>query len=332
MIIDMSKNIYKRNLFFITVIILIVTVCLIFLRSFHVYTGPTNNLCIAQISDSHFIMNRENLQHIMLKDSCELLDDAIMQINASGPYDFVVLTGDLIDKPEQTQLELFIDHAKNLIYPWYVIAGNHDISTDDSLTKSKYISTFGEHNSEMENKNIYYAFTPKEGYRVVCLDSIIIDNGMIKYRISEEQLTWLQKELNTYKEETIILCTHVPVEEPYLNTKYKMENDFELKHILESHTNPVIVLQGHYHAARIRQHNNILIISCPSLASFPNAFRVINISTIKNKVKVDVFLKETNLKNIQAQARAGIKDEKTFYGEETDRNNSFEMRRKYFLH
>ena len=302
-----------------------------FLRSFHVYTGPTNNLCIAQISDSHFIMNRENLPHIMLKNSCELLDDAIMQINTSGPYDFVVFTGDLIQNPELTSLELFIDYAKKLIYPWYVITGNHDISTDDSLTKSKYISTFAEHNSEMANKNIYYAFTPKDGYRVVCLDSIVIDVGMIKYRISEEQLNWLQKELNTYKQETIILCTHVPVDEPYLNTKYKMENDFELKRILESHINPVIVLQGHYHATKIIQHKNLLIISCPSLAFFPNAFRVININTIKNKVKVDVFLKETNLKDVQARARAGIKDEKTFYGEENDRNNSFEMRRKYFL-
>lgn len=332
MLINMSKNIYKKFLFLITVVILIVTISLIYLMDFHIYTGPINNLRIAQISDSHFIMNRENLPHIMLKNSCELLDDAIMQINTSGPYDFVVLTGDLIHKSELPQLELFIDHANKLIYPWYVIDGNHDISTDDSLTKSKYISTFGEHNSRMVNKNIYYAFTPKEGYRVVCLDSIIVDNGMIRYRISEEQLNWLQKELNTYKEETIILCTHVPIEEPYLNTKYKMENEVELKHVLESHTNPIIVLQGHYHAARIIQHKNLLIISCPSLASFPNAFRVININTIKNKVKVDVFLKETNLKDVQAQSRECVQDEKIFYGEETDRNNSFEMRRKYFLH
>ena len=67
------------------------------------------------------------------------------------------------------------------------------------------------------------------------------------------------------------------------------------------------------------------------MVTFPNAFRVININTIRNKVKVDVFLKETNLKDVQSQARAGLKNEKMFYGEESDRNNSFEMRRKYFL-
>jgi predicted MPP superfamily phosphohydrolase len=304
---------------------------LIYFTDFRIYTGPTNNLRIAQISDSHFTMNKENVPYMMFKNTCELLDDAIMQINTSGPYDFVVFTGDLINKPELTQLNLFIDHANKLIYPWYVIAGNHDISIDDSLTKSKFISTFAEHNSKMVNKNIYYAFTPKEGYRVICLDSFIIDGGMIKFRILEEQLNWLQKELNTYKEETIILCTHVPVEESYSYPQYKMENDFELKRVLESHTNPVIVLQGHYHATKIIQHNNLLIIACPSLVSFPNAFRVININTIKNKVKVDVSLKETNLKDVQSQAKLGFEGVNLFYGEESDRNNSFEMRRKYFL-
>ena len=65
--------------------------------------------------------------------------------------------------------------------------------------------------------------------------------------------------------------------------------------------------------------------------SFPNAFRVININTIKNKVKVDVSLKETNLKDVQSQAKLGFEGVNLFYGEESDRNNSFEMRRKYFL-
>ena len=326
----MSKDIYKKSFFFIIVVIIIVSICLIYLIDF-IYTGPANNLRIAQISDSHFTMNKENVPYMMFKNTCELLDDAIMQVNTSGPYDFVVFGGDLVDKAERTQFELFIDHANKLIYPWYVIDGNHDISTDDSFTKSKYISTFGECNPNMANKNIYYAFTPKEGYRVICLDSIIVDDGITKAGISEEQLSWLQKELNTYKEETVILCTHIPVEEPYPNPQYphyKLKNEFELKRILNSHTNPVIVLQAHYHAAKIIQHNNLLIISCPSLVTFPNAFRVININTIRNKVKVDVFLKETNLKDVQSQARAGLKNEKMFYGEESDRNNSFEMRRK----
>jgi 3',5'-cyclic AMP phosphodiesterase CpdA len=264
----------------------------------------------------------------MLKNSSDLLDDAIMQVNTSGAYDFVIFTGDLINKPKVSELEAFIVHAKKLVYPWYAIDGNHDISIDGPLTKTKFMSVLGEQNSKMKQKNIYYAFTPKKGYRVICLDSIIDNKITTNGRISKEQLSWLQNELNNYKKETIIICTHVPVAEPYSSSNHKMENEYELKRILKSHTNPVIVLQGHYHAARLIQNENMLIVSCPSLVSFPNAFRVININNGKTKVKVDVFLKETNLKEVQTHARVRLMGTQMLYGSDEDRNNSFELRRE----
>ena len=107
-----------------------------------------------------------------------------------------------------------------------------------------------------------------------------------------------------------------------------MENEYELKKVLKTHPNPIIVLQGHYHAARLIQKDNLLIIACPSLVSFPNAFRVININTTKNKVKVDAFLKETNLKEVQTRAKVRLMGSELLYGEEADRNGSFELRRE----
>ena len=32
------------------------------------------------------------------------MDDVIFQINTSGPYDFVMFTGDLVNKPKETEL------------------------------------------------------------------------------------------------------------------------------------------------------------------------------------------------------------------------------------
>ena len=72
----------------------------------------------------------------------------------------------------------------------------------------------------------------------------------------------------------------------------------------------------------------MLIIACPSLVSYPNAFRVININSTKNKVKIDVFLKETNLKEVQTHARVRLMGTQLLYGEESDRNGSFEIRRE----
>lgn len=327
----MAKTSYKKKekeSFFTKVVNWTLTLILAYLIGSQVCTEANNNLRIAQISDVHFSSYEENTSYKMLKNSSELLDDAIMQVNTSGAYDFVIFTGDLINTPKVSELEAFIKHTKNLMYPWYAIDGNHDISIDGPLTKTKFISILGENNSKMKQKNIYYAFTPKRGYRVICLDSIIDNKITTKGKISQEQLNWLQNELNTYKKETIILCTHVPVAEPYSSPSHAMENELELKRVLKSHKNPIIVLQGHYHAARLIRNENMLIVACPSLVSFPNAFRVININTGKTKVKIDVFLKETNLKEVQTHARIRLMGTQMLYGSDEDRNNSFEIRRE----
>ena len=317
----------KKESLFSKFINFVLTIVLAYVIGSQVCTAANNNLRFAQVSDAHFSSYEANTSYKMLKDSANLLDDVVLQINTSGAYDFVMFTGDLINSPKVSELDKFIQHANKLVYPWYAVDGNHDIDIDGRLSKTKFISMLGEQNPRMKQKNIYYAFTPKKGYRVICLDSIIDNKITTKGFISEEQMQWLKGELDKYKKETIILCTHVPVIEPYSSPNHKMGNEYELRKVLKTHLNPVIVLQGHYHAAKLIQNDNLLIISCPSLVSFPNAFRVVNVNMGKKKVKVDVFLKETNLKEVQMHAKVRLMGTELLYGKEDDRNASFELRR-----
>ena len=107
-----------------------------------------------------------------------------------------------------------------------------------------------------------------------------------------------------------------------------MVNEYEVRKLLKSHKNPVVVLQGHYHATKIKQDGNLLVVACPSLVTYPNAFRVININSNKNRTLVDVYLKETNLKDIQTRSKLRLMGTEKLYGEEGDRNASFELGRK----
>jgi predicted phosphodiesterase len=323
---DYKKN--KKESFFTKLVNLFFTLMLACAIGTGFCNAANNNLRFAQISDVHFSSYEDNTSYKLLKNSTELLDDVVTQINTSGAYDFVMFTGDLINTPKVSELEKFIKHADKIMYPWYAIDGNHDISIDGDLSKSKFVSLLTKSKSSMSDKNIYYAFTPKKGYRVICLDSIIDNKITTNGEISQQQLDWLQNELNKYKKETIIICTHVPVFEPFSSSSHKLKNEYELKRLITSHTNPVIVLQGHYHAARLLQDDNVLYISCPSLVTFPNAFRVINVNTTKNKVKVDVYLKETSLKDIQTRAKVRLMGSELLYGTESDRNANFELRRE----
>ena len=316
----------KKESFFSKIINCVLTLLIACAIGSQVCTAANNNLRVAQVSDAHFSTFEENTSYKFLKKSPELLDDVIFQINTSGPYDFVMFTGDLINKPKVSELEKFISHANNLIFPWYAIDGNHDISIDGPLTKKKFLSTLAASNDNMQQENIYYAFTPKKGFRVICLDSIIDYKLTSNGEISNEEFMWLTQELEKHSKDTIIVCSHVPIIEPFSSPNHKMQNEYEVRKLLKTHKNPVVVLQGHYHTTKIIQDDNMLVVACPSLVTYPNAFRVININSNKQRTLVDVYLKETNLKDIQSRSKLRLMGTERLYGEDSDRNASFELK------
>lgn len=322
----MKRYKHKKESFFSKFINCILTLLIACAIGSQVCTAANNNLRVAQVSDAHFSSFEENTSYKFLQKSPELLDDVIFQINTSGPYDFVMFTGDLVNKPKVSELEKFISHANNLAYNWYAIDGNHDISIDGPLTKQKFLSTLAASNDNMQQENIYYAFTPKKGFRVICLDSIIDYKLTSNGEISNEEFIWLTQELEKHAKDTIIVCSHVPIIEPFSSPNHKMLNEYEVRKLLKSHKNPVIVLQGHYHTTKIIQDDNMLVVACPSLVTYPNAFRVININSNKQRTLVDVYLKETNLKDIQSRSKLRLMGTERLYGEESDRNASFELK------
>ena len=316
----------KKESFFSKIINCVLTLLIACVIGSQVCTAANNNLRVAQVSDAHFSSFEENTSYKFLKKSPELLDDVIFQINTSGPYDFVMFTGDLVNKPKVSELEKFISHANNLVYPWYAIDGNHDISIDGPLTKRKFLETLAANNDNMQQENIYYAFTPKKGFRVICLDSIIDYKLTSNGEISNEEFMWLTQELEKHAKDTVIVCSHVPIIEPFSSPNHKMQNEYEVGKLLKTHKNPVIVLQGHYHTTKMIQDDNMLVVACPSLVTYPNAFRVININSNKQRTMVDVYLKETNLKDIQSRSKLRLMGTERLYGDESDRNASFELK------
>lgn len=316
----------KKESFFSNFINCVLTLLIACAIGSQVCTAANNNLRVAQVSDAHFSSFEENTSYKFLKKSPELLDDVIFQINTSGPYDFVMFTGDSVNKPKVSELEKFISHANNLVYPWYAIDGNHDISIDGPLTKRKFLETLAANNDNMQQENIYYAFTPKKGFRVICLDSIIDYKLTSNGEISNEEFMWLTQELEKHVKDTVIVCSHVPIIEPFSSPNHKMQNEYEVRKLLKTHKNPLIVLQGHYHTTKIIQDDNMLVVACPSLVTYPNAFRVININSNKQRTLVDVYLKETNLKDIQSRSKLRLMGTERLYGEESDRNASFELK------
>lgn len=290
-------------------------------------TNTAAGLKFAQLSDVHFLADGSNTTFKMTGESPRLLDDAVSQINEYNDIDFVMFTGDLIDKSFEKELKAFLPHVEKLNAPWYFAFGNHDRCVGGYLNTLVYLDMVRNSNPDFKFKKAYYSFAPKKNYKVIVLDNIITDEITSNGYIDEEQLKWLKKELDSSKNDTVLIFMHVPVIEPFASPNHKMRNGIVLKQLIESYKNPIGVFQGHYHAAKITQHDNVLYVNSPALVSYPNAFRVVSVTNHKDKVVFDFEWKETRETTIQKMAKILVFSGGIYAGEEKDQTGIYEIKK-----
>jgi len=287
----------------------------------------STSLKFAQLSDVHFLENGANTTYKMTGKSPELLDDAIAQINETKDLDFVMFTGDLIDKSFEKELRAVLPHIEKLDAPWYFAFGNHDRCVGGYLTTLVYMEMLRNSNPDFKYKKPYYSFTPKKNYKVIVLDDIITDEITSNGYIDEIQFKWLKKELDSAKKDVVLIFMHVPVIEPFASPSHKLRNSSAVKALIESYDNPIGVFQGHYHAAKITQHDNVLYVNSPALVSYPNAFRIVNVTNSKDKVVFDFDWKETREVDIQRTAKMLVFGSIIYTGEQKDQTGSYEIKK-----
>lgn len=289
--------------------------------------SSTASLRFAQVSDVHFYTGENNTTYKMIGRSKDLLDDAIEQINETPNVSFVMFTGDQIDKPFEKELSAFLPHTEKINTSWYFSFGNHDTMYGGYLTPSLYMQLVNKYNKNYKFEKTYYSFVPQKGYKAIVLDSIIRDRLTSNGRIGEEQLTWLDNELAASKKDTVLIFMHVPVVEPYVSPNHRLLDADKMEEILNKYKNPIAVFQGHYHGAKITQKGNILYVSCPSMVTYPNAFRMITVTNFRNKVIFDIQEKETRLKDVQKLAKMLIFGVNFYTGGENDRNATITIKK-----
>ncbi len=290
-------------------------------------SAGSSSLKFAQLSDIHFLENGANTTYKMTGKSPELLDDAIAQINETRDLDFVMITGDLIDKSFEKELRAVLPHLEQIDAPWYFAFGNHDRCVGGYLTTLVYLEMLRNSNPNFQYKKPYYSFKPKKNYKVIVLDDIITDEITSNGYIDEVQFRWLKKELESSKKDTVLIFMHVPVIEPFASPSHKLRNYMAVRGLIESFDNPIGVFQGHYHAAKITQHDNVLYVNSPALVSYPNAFRIVNVTTSKDKVVFDFDWKETREVDIQRTAKMLVFGSIIYTGEKKDQTGSYEIKK-----
>ena len=190
------------------------------------------------------------------ENNSKYLADFVRDINQKySDIDFVVFTGDNIDKAHEKDLILFLDTVKNLKPKTYVLAGNHDLYKKQNLTAENYMSLVRKKLGPYHSSKSNYVFK-KNGIVFIAMNGVkeVIPgpNGYYK----EKELLWLDRMLNKYSDKKVVILQHFPLlDSPLKNHNlYKKESYLE---ILKKHNNVIAIISGHYHQNREEFCDNI---------------------------------------------------------------------------
>lgn len=144
------------------------------------------------------------------RDGYHTFKQIIEQVNAQNPA-FVIDNGDLVYSGKPNQYRLFDKLTARITTTLCTTLGNHDIRKNG---RSIYAMLYGP---------AYYSFD-FDGSHFVFLDS---SPGWVeKQAISDEQYSWLEKDLTKAQGEKIFVITHIPPQDPRAGAKSKTPPDY----------------------------------------------------------------------------------------------------------
>ncbi|MGV8906094.1 MAG: metallophosphoesterase family protein [Acetobacterium sp.] len=135
------------------------------------------------------------------RDGYDTFGQIIQQVNGEKPV-FVIDNGDLVFSGKPNQYRLFDKMVANISTTLCTSLGNHDIRGNG---RSTYTMLYGP---------AYYSFDFEDSH-FTFIDSA--PGWSEKQAISDEQYTWLEKDLTKAQGKNIFVITHIPPQDPRSN-------------------------------------------------------------------------------------------------------------------
>ncbi len=221
-------------------------------------------LTVDVIADTHISLSQDEKGVYVMTPSIRNLKNAVRDINRTNA-DYVIFAGDCVNSPTKEALAMFAKIINSLHRPYYVLNGNHDVMQVAGIDKKKF----------------YHLINRFSKNRIKKLPSVkVVDNKLVfifmdgvnqfipgaKGYYTEDNLHFLDKKLNKYKNKHVVIFQHFPIVEPKNSDYKKTVNEDEYKEVLSKYNNVRAIVSGHYHIENEITEDNIMHISVPALA------------------------------------------------------------------
>lgn len=286
--------------------------------------AASNSVSFVHFTDTHLNPARDYSHCRMIKDSLDLLKDAVSSVNAMKNIDFVIFTGDMIDSPTEKLVETFAGAANRLQIPWFWSIGNHDVGPG-GMKVPKIVEALNKHNRHFTAPAPRYSFTVN-GFLFVSMCGAIDNAVTAAARFSEDELGFLDERLRADVSRPAILFQHFPIVYPFKSATHVVLNQKEYFDLIDSRPNVKAVFTGHYHAARLSERNGVAHVSTPALVQYPNEIRKTTISQTAQGLKFDFEMIPTRLRGIRESSRSACSSSALLEGKPSDRTASMSVK------
>ncbi len=223
---------------------------------------------------------------ILYKESFVIFQDVIKTLSTKIKPDFAIFGGDLTHNVngDFADLSLFIDSASDLRTKFYAILGDREANLSKNFSKENFIKEFDEF-SETET---FWTAEPVDNVLLIGLDSSI--EGEQEGYINIHQLFWLDNVLKNNRDKfTIIALHHSPLitcdQDKNVWKKYTLREPDLFLELINLYPQVKVILSGHHFSNYTQVINEKLFIGHPSIAVYPNTYKILEIHP--DKVLVD---------------------------------------------
>lgn len=192
----------------------------------------------------------------------QMKEHVLAQINQWKDVDMVVAVGDLCSTTGTEEEYAYVKaYFSKLSKPLYVITGNHDFIYADVLDSNGKLQHASREIQEMKLKRFQTTFNlpklynsiEKENYLLLFLSA---DDPSHLAELSDEQLTWIEHELQKHPKMPTIVFFHAPLDNTLETYRHWVNTpDFiaqpkeKIQKLIQSHPQLFLWVSGHTHTS-----------------------------------------------------------------------------------